>query len=489
MERKEIENHIDYCEEQFKICNRKSNKLKPYYFKKHIQGIAEKETISGHEYSVYTKTDRQGLKYIMQEASAGNEQYKNSLAAQIAFLSQYYITANQNKAVREFTSAVDFNTSSYRTINDFYKIYKSIGDARESFNGDAIDKILDNSVVSPFNIVATSLQLYEKTFDFIGSSLFQTAVNDFVKDKGEYWSDDERATEVNRFTNNFILYILQNYEPELFENYRDLNWFNTKYPGNLKSVYTELSKSKDPNLKKFFNSNQVLNNTKFVDVKGMPDHIYPALATAEKDADTTSAFNFAFKEGLSYNKSDAELSKKVRNYFEVLGMTVLMSQGYNIKFKSIQPILPIESLPLRDLREHLDDFKSRPNAEELLRLFTKAHTTVNSLKATPEQKYFPNFKTGAITFQEDSDFVPDSEDDDVSTEEPTTDAQELGTDQMPVISRESLPLKKTSTSKENTVLIKGKEYTKDEAKLLTAQDLLSMGLTSKEIQELITQLC
>ena len=37
MNRKEIENHITYCEEQFKICNRKSNKLKPYYFKKQIE--------------------------------------------------------------------------------------------------------------------------------------------------------------------------------------------------------------------------------------------------------------------------------------------------------------------------------------------------------------------------------------------------------------------------------------------------------------------
>ena len=37
MKRKLIENHIAYCEEKFKICNRKSNKLKPYYFKKQIE--------------------------------------------------------------------------------------------------------------------------------------------------------------------------------------------------------------------------------------------------------------------------------------------------------------------------------------------------------------------------------------------------------------------------------------------------------------------
>ena len=45
MNRKEIEKHIDYCEEQFKICNRKSNKLKYYYFKKQIE-VAKRKLLT-----------------------------------------------------------------------------------------------------------------------------------------------------------------------------------------------------------------------------------------------------------------------------------------------------------------------------------------------------------------------------------------------------------------------------------------------------------
>ena len=45
MKRKEIENHITYCEEQFKICNRKSNKLKHYYFKKQIE-VAKRKLLT-----------------------------------------------------------------------------------------------------------------------------------------------------------------------------------------------------------------------------------------------------------------------------------------------------------------------------------------------------------------------------------------------------------------------------------------------------------
>jgi hypothetical protein len=45
MNRKEIENHISYCEEQFKICSRKSNKLKPYYFKKQIE-VAKRKLLT-----------------------------------------------------------------------------------------------------------------------------------------------------------------------------------------------------------------------------------------------------------------------------------------------------------------------------------------------------------------------------------------------------------------------------------------------------------
>lgn len=32
-----IEKHIDYCQYMFDICNRQSNNLKTYYFKKQIE--------------------------------------------------------------------------------------------------------------------------------------------------------------------------------------------------------------------------------------------------------------------------------------------------------------------------------------------------------------------------------------------------------------------------------------------------------------------
>jgi len=37
--------HIDYCKEMIEICNRKSNKLKPYYFKKQIE-IAKRKLLT-----------------------------------------------------------------------------------------------------------------------------------------------------------------------------------------------------------------------------------------------------------------------------------------------------------------------------------------------------------------------------------------------------------------------------------------------------------
>ena len=43
--KKEIEKHIAYCEEMVKFCNRKSNKLKPYYFKKQIE-IAKRKLLT-----------------------------------------------------------------------------------------------------------------------------------------------------------------------------------------------------------------------------------------------------------------------------------------------------------------------------------------------------------------------------------------------------------------------------------------------------------
>jgi hypothetical protein len=39
-----LEKHIDYCKYMLEICNRKSNKLKSYYFKKQIE-VAQKKLI------------------------------------------------------------------------------------------------------------------------------------------------------------------------------------------------------------------------------------------------------------------------------------------------------------------------------------------------------------------------------------------------------------------------------------------------------------
>lgn len=40
-----LEKHIDYCEYMVEMCNRKSNKLKPYYFKKQIE-VAKRKLVN-----------------------------------------------------------------------------------------------------------------------------------------------------------------------------------------------------------------------------------------------------------------------------------------------------------------------------------------------------------------------------------------------------------------------------------------------------------
>jgi len=428
-----------------------SEYLREPYFGDHIKNLASKEAISGHEYSVYTRTDREEFKKIVNDAEMQKTpEARAKLAAQIAFLSQYFVTSEQNKVVREFTAAIDFNTSSYRTVNDFYSVDKAIFDAYESFNADGIDKIIGRSVVSPFNLTQTSLQFYNQVFDFTGNPVYQDMVQTFVERNGTYWTDDQKTTEVNRLTNNFVLYILHNYEPELYKDYRNTDWFKSSATGNLKSRYFALQNSKDPQVKKFFNSNAVLNNSKFMDVKGMPGYFYPALATAEKDADTVSAFNYAFKEGLAYNKSDNEVSQEVKDYFEILGSVITFSQGYNIKFKSMQPIIPIESLQIRDLKQHLEDFSNLDNVGERLNEFRKMHEKYNSFKATPTQRYFPDFKVEEGTpvptegTNEDNPFVPQDEDTDSTevTKEENNELEGIGS-----TARENLPLKKKSLDK------------------------------------------
>jgi hypothetical protein len=273
------------------------------------------------------------------------------IVAQLVFLSQYYVASEMNQNLLDLTSIVDFNTASYRNINDFYQL-NNLTEVAQNFNQEAVDKILNNSVLSPFNISNQAISISEQIFDVMASREYQAMLNNFVETNGEFWTTDQRVTEVNNLNNAVVHALIQQYSEldgqDFYSKYGPKSPFLTKgATGNLFSEYITLfskgSEIADANLKTFTRKNLFLRNFRKKDVEGTKK-FYIATLTNEKDVIYTNAMQQAFSDGLNYDKSTPEINARVRKFFDDVANATIVGQGFSIKFRSIHPYLPVEAL-------------------------------------------------------------------------------------------------------------------------------------------------
>ena len=273
------------------------------------------------------------------------------IVAQLVFLSQYYVASEMNQNLLDLTSIVDFNTASYRNINDFYQL-NNLTEVADKFNQEAVDKILNNSVLSPFNISNQAISISEQIFDVMASREYQAMLNNFVETNGEFWTTDQRVTEVNNLNNAVVHALIQQYSEldgqDFYSKYGPKSPFLTKgATGNLFSEYITLfskgSEIADANLKTFTRKNLFLRNFRKKDVEGTKK-FYIATLTNEKDVIYTNAMQQAFSDGLNYDKSTPEINARVRKFFDDVANATIVGQGFSIKFRSIHPYLPVEAL-------------------------------------------------------------------------------------------------------------------------------------------------
>jgi hypothetical protein len=271
------------------------------------------------------------------------------IAAQLIFLTQYYVASEINTDLLDLTSIIDFNTASYRNINDFYQLSR-LTEISKNFNDEAIKKILNNSVLSPFNVSEQAVSISEQIFDVMASLEYQSMINRFVDQNGKFWTPEQRGTEVNNLNNAIVHAVIQKYSnldgEDFYSKYGPKSAFLTKgATGNLFSEYIALfgkgSQIADGQLKVFVRKNLFLRNFRKKDVEGTKK-FYAATLTNEKDVVYTNAMQQAFLDGLNYDKSSPEISARVRKFFDDLANATIVGQGFSIKFRSIHPYLPVQ---------------------------------------------------------------------------------------------------------------------------------------------------
>jgi hypothetical protein len=315
-----------------------ANMLQDDLFAKHLNNLSEAN------YRPSVENSRAAYNDMLDSNSS-------DIAAQLVFLSQYYVASEMNQNLLDLTSIVDFNTASYRNINDFYQL-DNLKEVAENFNQEAVDKILNNSVLSPFNISNQAISISEQIFDVMASREYQAILNNFIEDNGKFWTGDQRVSEVNNLNNAVVHALIQKYSEldgqDFYSKYGPKSTFLTKgATGNLFSEYIALftkgSQIADANLKNFMRKNLFLRNFRKKDVEGTKK-FYIATLTNEKDVVYTNAMQQAFSDGLNYDKSTPEINARVRKFFDDVANATIVGQGFSIKFRSIHPYLPVEAL-------------------------------------------------------------------------------------------------------------------------------------------------
>jgi hypothetical protein len=363
------------------------------YFSKHLVNFTEKN------YPPYVRNDRKGFDAINEIAKKGDREAQSQLAAQIAFLTQYMIVKEQNDSLLKLTANVDFNTNSYRSITDFFSNQYGVQEARQMFNDDAVDKILNNSVVSPFNIVDEALTISNQLFDVVSLPVIQDNIQEWLKSK-TFWGTEKKLKEVNTVFNGFMHLLIQQYGTDktkaLYTEYgRDAGFFRKSSKNNLKNEFIRLFRdNKNQELKDFSRNNLFLSNFTTTDIKNS-DRFYITMKSNEKDPDTVDAVQKAFMDGLNHPNPE------VVQFFSNVANATIVSQGFNIRYRSIQPYLPIQSYidVAAGLSETLKAMKTSYNEAEnklsspitsLLEEHIKTSIKLNERKPTNEvDKFFP----------------------------------------------------------------------------------------------------
>jgi hypothetical protein len=260
-------------------------------------------------------------------------------------------------------------------------------------------------------------------FDVVSLPVIQDNIQEWLKTK-TFWGTEKKLKEVNTVFNGFMHLLIQQYGTDktkaLYTEYgRDAGFFRKSSKNNLKNEFIRLFRdNKNQELKDFSRNNLFLSNFTTTDIKNS-DRFYITMKSNEKDPDTVDAVQKAFMDGLNHPNPE------VVQFFSNVANATIVSQGFNIRYRSIQPYLPIQSYidVAAGLSETLKAMKTSYNEAEnklsspitsLLEEHIKTSIKLNERKPTNEvDKFFPLYtkeEVAKLQTTNATDLLPGEED-------------------------------------------------------------------------------
>ena len=323
-------------------------------FTRHLEPKTIKDktySMGGAKLTVYPVTDRNGYIEMQKDVKAKSFEAVEKLEAQLAYLAQYNIVKKMNETLLELTSVIDFNTTSYRTIQDFHKV-SAIKDkfAGTIFNRTGVENILSSSVVSPFNITDLSMSLLQDTFELSASKVMLDNFEELLaREEFKYLSTNDKVKTSNKITNGIVHSLIARH-PVLEEYHKkygvNSGLFDLNNPKNLYAQFVGLFRTTDNEvIKEFALKNRFLKDFVKVDIE-KSTFFYPGTIAESKDNDQIVSTQKAYRDALNFTAREGvteEEAKAVRTFMEDLANAVIVAQGFNIKKRSLQSYLPLEA--------------------------------------------------------------------------------------------------------------------------------------------------
>jgi hypothetical protein len=386
---------------------------------------ADKSDLEAELIKAEVVVSRDAMDSLREKVFKGDLSQLQRYAMQVALFTQYKAATLQNKALLDFTKVIDFNTATYRNVQDFYSINRGVADAKLNFNEEAVEKILSSSVVSPFNVTEDILTLFNNTFDIIANPRIQEMIHQFQQIYGAFWTNDKKMTETNNLVSSMMHGLIQKYgldgTTDFYQSYGPkTDHLTSKRENNLVARMQDLKNLSDPSAKKFLSTNlffqdlnhQVIPNsgltykvTDGTNEKVTYDKFIFTTKSNDKHPDTISAFQAYFVQGINYSQSTPEVNEKIQSFFRDLGYATIGGQGFTIKYRSIHPYIPVAALPLGGAIEKIKELKKDYAAgeatnsinefegflAEVISEFSIPFSRLTRNQYTPYKRYFPDF--------------------------------------------------------------------------------------------------
>jgi hypothetical protein len=260
-------------------------------------------------------------------------------------------------------------------------------------------------------------------FDVINLPVIQQEIQEWLSSK-PYWGKERKLKEVNTAFNGFMHLLIQTYGTDksraLYTQYgRNSGYLDKSSDKNLKSEFIRLFRdNKNPALKDFGRNNLFLSNFTTSDIKDSKK-FYITMKTNEKDPDTVDAVQKAYMDGLNHPNPE------VSQFFSNVANATIVSQGFNIRYRSIQPYLPIQSYidvaaglsdTLKSMKEsyNLAEDKMDSPISSLLREHIGTAMKIGENKPKNEvDKFFPIYskeEVAKLQKTRSDDYLPGEED-------------------------------------------------------------------------------